>query len=345
MNENLAITQFYYGAGHVGDLVLIGGAQDNGTLGGQSGGPENWQTIFGGDGGDCAIDPNDSHRLYGEYIYLQLFRSTEGQSVEHIDGEYYDGTQGQWLWRPFPYSIPDAQLERAGFVAPFLLDPNNSDRLLGGGMSLWETRNVKQPYTANVRSGPAWRFIKPPAGSEISALAMAAGQPDLIWVGHNAGDLYVTTNGTRVDPRPNWQKVDDNGPATSHLPNDRICTGITIDPRDAQRAYVTFSGFFDDNLWTTPDRGTSWSKLGGTTLPHAPMFALAVHPDRSDHLYLATEVDVYGSSDSGQTWGPLNGGPTNCQVRDLFWLNKTLIAVTHGRGIYQNNLANVPPPP
>jgi hypothetical protein len=93
----------------------------------------------------------------------------------------------------------------------------------------------------------------------------------------------------------------------------------------------------------TEDGGLSWTSIGGPTLPDAPMFSLAIHPDRSDYLYIATEVGVYGSSDGCNNWKPLNGGPTNCQVRNLFWMDKTLNAVTHGRGMFQNNLANVPP--
>src|SRR5207253_2917119 len=58
----------------------------------------------------------------------------------------------------------------ANFIAPFILDSNNANRLLAGGASLWATDSARGTVT--------WRTLKSPAGATgnyISAIAVAEG--------------------------------------------------------------------------------------------------------------------------------------------------------------------------
>ena len=50
---------------------------------------------------------------------------------------------------------------------------------------------------------------------------------------------------------------------------------------------------------------------------------------------------MFASEDGGATWSPTNEGPTNCSVDDLFWMNRALVCVTHGRGMFQIDLSQV----
>jgi photosystem II stability/assembly factor-like uncharacterized protein len=241
------------------------------------------------------------------------------------------------VWKLPPYRIPDAKNENALFIAPFILDPNNSSRLLAGGLSLWRTNDAKTPNT-NTR-GPAWSSIKSPAGTFISAIAVMKGNADMIWVGHVNGDVYCTQEGTKTNPV--WTKMDDNGPTP--LPNRNglaFVTRITIDPRTSKTVYVTFGGYTRGNVWKTTNGGQAWSNIGNA-LPEAPVRCLAVHPRKSQFLYIGTEVGVFASEDGGSTWSPTNEGPTNCAVDDLFWMDQTLVCATHGRGMFRINLAAV----
>src|SRR5262249_32191320 len=119
LNHNLGITQFYGAAGNPTTGVIVGGTQDNFTLR-YSGNTEGWTVMFGGDGGYCAADPTDANYFYGEYVYLQIYRSTNaGVSAAYI----FNG-------------IGDANTA-ANFIAPFILDPNQPNTMLAGGVSLW----------------------------------------------------------------------------------------------------------------------------------------------------------------------------------------------------------------
>ncbi|MEW5871094.1 MAG: hypothetical protein AB1894_17600 [Chloroflexota bacterium] len=331
LNNQLGITQYYGAAGNVSSGVIVGGTQDNGTLR-YSGSTEGWTDMYGGDGGFCAADQTNPNYFYGEYVYLNIHRSTNaGVSADNISGEYWNGSA--WVWKSAPYYIPDAKNYTANFIAPFVLDPNNSNRLLGGGLSLWRTNDVK---TANTNTtGPSWASIKSSIGSNISAIAIAQGNSDLIWVGHNNGNVYKTTNGTVASPT--WTQVDNNPTA---LPN-RYVSRITIDPNNTNIVYVTFTGFSAGNVWRTTDGGSTWNNISGTgatALPSVPVRSLVIHPDNANWLYVGTEIGIFNSSDAGANWISPHIGPANVSVDELFWMDHKLTAATHGRGLYQVDL-------
>ena len=214
LNNTYAVTQFYGGAGATQNGVIIGGAQDNGTLCYRpADGSEKWREIFGGDGGFCAADPTDPKVFYGEYVFLNIHRNTDGgasndtQGDRYISGQFWNAAIRQWDWKPVPFQITDAMTQNALFIAPFLLDPNNPNRLLAGGRSLWRANDARAPNTP--ASGPSWSAIKLPTTSSISAISVAQGNPGFIWVGHEDGQVYRTANGTAA--MPIWQRVDHTG--------------------------------------------------------------------------------------------------------------------------------------
>src|SRR5207248_1859726 len=170
LNHNLGITEFYGAAGNSVSGTVVAGAQDNGTLRYTTGGgPQGWTSMFGGDGGYCAADPTDPNYFYGEYVYLQIHRSSNG------------GASSSYIY---------------------------------------------------------------------SAIAVAPGNSDIIWVGHNNGDVYSTANGTAANPT--WSRKDLGSP---NLPN-RACTRLTVDPANSSRVYATFGGFNSDNIYRTTDGGS-----------------------------------------------------------------------------------------
>ena len=166
LNNSYGVTQFYAGAVNANG-TLIGGAQDNGTLAFHPhDGTNLWKQIFGGDGGFCAADPQDPQTFYGEYVFLNVHRNLDEATTDdttgdrYISGQFFDQAHGRWDWKPVPFRIPDAMTQRAAFIAPFTLDPNNSNAMLAGGESLWRTSDLKTPNTPT--SGPRWTQIKSP---------------------------------------------------------------------------------------------------------------------------------------------------------------------------------------
>ncbi|MCZ6815947.1 MAG: dockerin type I domain-containing protein, partial [Planctomycetota bacterium] len=185
---------------------------------------------------------------------------------------------------------------------------------------------------------PNWFSIRPTNASFHSAVSVAPVNSNIIWVGHsnvgaNGGDVYVTTNGTAATPA--WTRVDNQSP---NLPN-RWVSSIAIDPSNNNRVYVSFMGYNSDNVWRTTDGGSNWTQITGTgltALPAAPVSSIALHPTNAGWLYVATDVGVFASADDGLNWSTSNDGPANVTVDQLFYKNNnTLVAATHGRGIYE----------
>lgn len=311
LNPSYQVTQFYGAAGHGPSGLVVGGTQDNGTLRTVPAG-DDAGLMFGGDGGFSAVDPLDPSYAYGEYVFLQIHRSRDG------------GFTSQYIFQ----GIGDAG-SSANFIAPFVLDPNDPNRLLAGGRGLWLTSNARD------LSGPIWRGIRSAGSDNISAIAVAPGHPDVIWVAQNDGKLDKTANGTAMTP--SWTPVDDNA-GTDPLP-ERYPTRILIDPDDPATVYVAFGGFGDGNLQRTVDGGTSWTDVtgdGATGLPDAPIRGIARHPCNPSWLYAGTEVGVFATEDGGATWSPLNEGPADVSIDELVFLSQStvLLAATHGRGLW-----------
>jgi hypothetical protein len=305
LNNGLAITQFYGAAGSAATGRVYGGTQDNGSLLQPQNGTS-WSRVFGGDGGYSAVDTSGSY-LFGEYVYLRLHRSTNGGATEanYIDAGLGDANDSS----------------AANFIAPFILDPNNDNTLLAGGSSLWRSSNAKG-------ATPSWSAIKSPATDNISAIAVRQGDPGLIWVGHNDGRLFRTFNGTTA--LPTWSEM-----GVGKTPQNRMVTRILVDKGDANLVYVAYGGYETNNLYRTTDGGTTWQNIHGN-LPAVPVFTITNHPSKASWLYAGTEVGLFTSIDGGTTWNTSNDGPANVEISELFWLDDvTLVAATHGRGVYR----------
>ena len=334
LNNNLGITQFYGVAGNANG-VLYGGAQDNGVSKYTPGAPNAWTFANGGDGGKSAADPTNPNYLYNEYIYGTVNRSSDGgTNTDDIYGTYWNGST--WTCRNAPYRIDDACNSVGNFIAPILLDPNNPNRLLVGGLSLWVTDDARTPYVFNSSTaGPQWAAIKPSiVSSAVNAIAVAPGNSDIIWMGYKNGQVDMTTNGGS-----SWSTVTITGsPGT-------MVSSIAIDRNDNNVVYVGFTGFGTDRIFRTANGGGAWSSIS-SNLPQAPIYAIAINPSNSAWLYVGTEIGLFASENTGTSWNvpvpPTNGdGPANVAIFDLQWVgggnstgNTTLIAGTHGRGAY-----------
>lgn len=310
LNNGYSVTQFYNGAPYPDGTRYLGGTQDNGTVrGGQATG-RGWETIQSGDGGYVAVDPRDTDVLYVTYIFLSLFKSTDGgrslsPAIAGI-GEPFD----QFL-----------------FIAPFAMDPSDPDRLWTGGYSLWRTDDgagLWHPASARL-SGRT---------PSVSALSVAPSDSNRVLAGTREGLIASSTAALGAGETTAWNES---------RPRAGWVSSVTHDPVDPNVAYATYSSFGGIHVWKSTDGGRTWTGLDGTgagKLPDLPVHILAVDPENRQHLYLGTDLGIFVSTDGGAHWSVENTGFANVVTEWLTFLDgpggsRTLFAFTHGRGAWK----------
>ena len=307
----------YYGVDGLASGVYVGGTQDNGTHAIQAGNLSATLVERNADGTYAAIDANDPSYIYGATQFLAMFRSTDGgATVAAIRSGLTDVGEGN-----------------SAFVAPFILAPSNSNVLYAGGRDVWRCGNAKAVT-------PTWSSIRPAlpltAVPFVSALATSPFNSATLWVGYDNGYVARTIDANATTPT--WTTIDTNSAGRNPLPN-RFVTDIAVDPINTNRAIVTLGGFFANNVWLTPDNGTTWNNISGTgttALPSAPVYAVAIHPTLPGRYYVATQVGVFATSNGGDDWSTSHDGPNDAAAYDICFLKGStdILVGTHGRGMW-----------
>ena len=314
LNNNLFITQFYYGAVNPTGTVYAGGTQDNGTL--RTTGATNWTEILGGDGGATEIDFNNTNNIYMEYVKLAFFKSTDGGGtfIKAMNGipagpNFYDGTT-----------------DRTQFISPFSMDPNNSSTIVAGTYRVWRTTDGAANWTAI--SADLTGDGSGTSGATISTVISAKGNSNVIYAGCSNGQVQVTT-----DAGGSWNLR--NG----GLPNLAV-TKITTDPNNPATAFVTFSGYTaSSKIYKTINYGSNWTNVSGN-LPNIPTNCVVVNPANGNNIFVGTDLGVFSTTDGGSSWVQDVGGMANVPVVDLDYRtsDNKLFAATHGRSMYSSTL-------
>jgi len=314
LNNNLFITQFYYGAVNPTGTVYAGGTQDNGTL--RSTGSSNWTEILGGDGGATEIDFNNTNNIYMEYVNLAFFKSTDGGAT------FFKSMTGI----PTGPNFYDGTTDRTQFISPFSMDPNNSSTIVAGTYRVWRTTDGAANWTAI--SSDLTGDGSGSSGATLSTVIAAKGNSNVIYAGCSNGRVQVTTDGGS-----NWNL------RTSGLPNLSV-TKIATDPNSPATAYVTFSGYTaSSKIYKTTNYGNNWTNVSGN-LPNIPTNCVFVNPANGNNIFAGTDLGVFSTTDGGSSWVQDIGGMANVPVLDLDYRasDNKLFAATHGRSMYSSTL-------
>jgi len=168
----------------------------------------------------------------------------------------------------------------------------------------------------------------------LTTISVSEADTNVIYVGADDGNVKVTTNNGGT-----WTTI------TSGLPN-RWITRVAADPLNAGTAYVTLSGYRDNeylpHVFRTTNFGSTWQSIS-SNLPQIPVNDIIIDPSNTSTLYVATDAGVYYTTNLGGTWQVLGTGLPLVVVTDITLHDPTrlLVAATYGRSMYKADLTTL----
>lgn len=170
ISDDLQITQFYkIGISQSNFGLLLGGSQDNGTL--RCNSQNDWDAVRGGDGMECAVDPNDPSIMYSAVYYGAISISTNG-------GQNWDNIS------------PD---DDGAWVTPYQIDQNNPNRIVAAYDVVYESLDYGQNWDSisNTFNG----------SENIDVICLSLTNDDDIYIAEGE-DIFKTNDGGE-----NWYNI------------------------------------------------------------------------------------------------------------------------------------------
>ncbi len=311
-SENLPITQFYTcEVDYQNPGRFYGGTQDNGTIRSLNY-PNQWRSIYGGDGFVVKVDPTNNNYVYAQSQYGGLGRSTDGGT------SFMGGTQGI------------SGSDRKNWKSPLELDPQTPSTLYFGANRLYKSTNRAQSWqvvSPDMTKGPGVNVTY----GTITTISVSPLDSKIIYTGTDDGNVWMTQNGGT-----NWTKV------SATLP-DRWITCVQTSPFDKATALVTISGYRWDSylphVYRTINNGATWEDVS-SNLPDFPVNSIVIDPVIPGYWYIGTDGGVYMTRNSGVTWEVYGTGMPRITVFDLYLHapTRTLTAATFGRSMFKITL-------
>lgn len=319
INKNYNVTQFY--AGDIdatkGSSFVIGGTQDNGSLGSESDGIAEYRQLSWADGSYCNIDHKDPDIFYTTTQYRRLYRNNHGK----IDTLTNDNIVNN----------------NTLFINPIEMDPNDPELLYQlTNRGLWRLPK------ARTATADDWQKACRNFGS-FSAIGISKSAPNTVFLGRTTGGVIYRIDNANTSP-DDFLPI--NCDPSGFLP-DAYCHSIYVDPNDVNHVLVSYSNYGVESVWETKDilsGNPTWVSHEGN-LPDIPIRWALLHPTDKNVCYLATEAGVMMTTklDGPNTkWVSVNNGLANLKVNMLRIResDQTLLAATHGRGMFTGKIQN-----
>jgi photosystem II stability/assembly factor-like uncharacterized protein len=299
-------TQFYSAAITPQDITRVsGGAQDNGSLRSWNGPAFN--EYVGGDGEENQINPLNKDNVYACYQYGNCFWSIDGGDTVNYFGDKVVADRSNWF-------------------TPLVFDPRDPTVMYYGANILNRSTDGGRTWTAisgDLTGGPGRDPVYTNYGT-ITSVA-PAGDGRTVYTGTDDGRVWVTH-----DLGATWKMLLSGQPWVSR---------VVVDPRSADRVYVTLSAYRAGSnqpyLLGSTDGGQHFTDLTGN-LPQAPVNDVVI-VSRGATLYAATDQGVFVSATGGRAWSRLGHGMPLVPIDDIEYdgTHHRLVAATFGRGLYE----------
>jgi PKD repeat protein len=305
-------SQFYSCALHptAGEDYMLGGTQDNGShkltdvLIGNS------VEVTGGDGGFAHIDQDEPNYQFTSFTFNNWYRSTDGGATFTAVNHALSGT--------------------GAFINPS--DYDNDANMLYTATNDGSYLRWNDPQTGNSTSRIDVTAF---AGAKITHISVSGNTANRVFFGLDNGSVVRVDNAHTATPSATQIN------AGSGMPTSGSVSCIAIEKGNDDHLLVTYSNYGLTSVWETSDGGTTWFNVEGN-LPDIPVRWALFNPNNAKQALLATELGVWFTEEIkgiNTTWLSSNNGLANVrvdmlQIRDS---DNTIIAGTHGRGMFSTN--------
>ncbi|MBX7042770.1 MAG: T9SS type A sorting domain-containing protein [Ignavibacteria bacterium] len=303
-NTDLVTAQIYRVGSSPNDTnLIIAGFQDHGLQRlNNANGNTFWKRWSDNDGTNVIVDHANNNIFYGDFFLGVHKKSTNGGLTPQTT-----------------FNIQNGIAEQGAIIAPLIMHPENSGTLFTSSIAkIYKTTN----------GGLLWQPIA--NIPNIITLAIDKSDPNYIyghaydnstwsfWKSSNGGDAWVQVTHSSI---PTWRVTD-----------------LETDPSNSGTLYATrnSSQVNQDHVKRSTDFGETWSNISGD-LPDIFVYAIAVSPVNREHLYIATELGVYATTNGGKNWFEFNEGLPIVRTYDIHYhpVDRTLRIATIGRGVWK----------
>ncbi len=332
--DNLPVVQFYnVGYDMAEPFNVYGSIQDHGSRkgvvnvdrlrgsgrarrwGGSRGLATEWKGTSGGEASYHQIDPSNPDTLYAAGFYGSISRTDQGTGerarLSLKAGDEEEELRGQWL-------------------APFLISPHNPRIIYHGMNRLFRSMDRGEnfaPISPDLTRNDPDELGDIPFQT-IASISESPFEFGRIFVGTDDGQLQRT-----FDSGKTWELITDG------LKQERWISRVIASRWTDGVVYAAQNGKrwddLDAYLWKSEDNGTTWRSIA-EGIPGAPINVVREDPKNPDLLYVGTDLGVYVSTDSGESWAALGKSLPVTYVHDLIIhpRDDVIVVATHGRGMW-----------
>lgn len=349
LNNGFVTTQFYtvgYSQFYDDDFA-IGGTQDNGsilTFDTEASAGANGLRIIGGDGGFVETTP------FGAYYYM----SFQNSQIYRLTLNSQGGLTS--FARVDPIGGGSDPSQSYLFVNPYILDPNNANRMyLAGGDHIWFNKNTSQiPSGSQTPTNVNWTKMHRTEVNTgvISAVEVSTEPENILFYGTSNGQLFKVLNA-----HSEVYEVDE---ITSDIfPENAYVRNISVDPTNANHIAVSFSNYGVPSIFRSTDGGRNFEDISGNLEenpdgsgngPSVRWATIIPTREGGQQYFAATSTGLYSSLliDGANTlWTEESSdiiGRAVINMLDYRREDGKMVAASHGHGLYTTQLQNVEPP-
>jgi hypothetical protein len=364
MNKGLTTLQMQHIAVNPANSNNItAGTQDNGSWE-TTGNQVKWLQTMWGDGGFSGFDVANTQFRFHTYF-------DASPDVNFSGGEIAD-----WNW------IGDPIYGLGLFYTPIITDPKVSGTMYAGAIALFRTKTFGMgtmsldefrahcneffgdftvtcgdwvPLSASLNL-TSTGYGTTRTGGNVSAVARAASDTSTLWTATSAGRVFISKN-VNAEPASAvvLRRIDNNPAAGSDLAPNRNVSAISVDPTNANHAFLSYNGYSTPNgvngpptiapgghvLEATYDPNTGQTVFVDRSydLGDIPITGIAFDNVTGD-LYAANDFGVLSLVAGANTWTAAAPGMPRVEVAGLTIVPgaRKLYAATHGLGAWLLNL-------